>query len=207
MPPRFTGALHNSIDAIAPEINFGGKLIVGNLWLFEPAARSYLARRPETDALIRTTTAATVFQAGVKDNVLPERARAVVNFRILPGDSVHTVLEHVRKVVHDDRIDIRAIGPGSDPSPVSDVHSKQYQLVEGAIRSTMPDAVVAPYVILAATDSRSFSAICPNVFRFSPARVGRADIARVHGLNERVSVDNLGEIVTFYTTLIRSADR
>jgi len=70
----------------------------------------------------------------------------------------------------------------------------------------MPDALVAPYVLVGATDSRHFEVVTPNIFRFSPSRIGPTDLARVHGTNERVGVDNLAELVTFYVKLVRNAD-
>ena len=207
MPARLTDALRNSVAAIAPELNFAGRAVLANMWLFGPLAKGYLTRQPETNAMVRTTTAPTMFQGGVKDNVLPARARAVVNFRLLPGDSIATVLEHVRKVVDDTRVLIRPVGVGAEPSPVSDVHSTAYAVLQRTIHETMPDAVVAPYVLVAGTDSRHFTAVTANVLRFSPMRIEKTDMARVHGTNERVGVDNLAELVTFYTTLVRNADK
>ena len=207
MPPRFAAPLQESFAAVGPELGFPAKLVVANMWLFGGGARWYLTRRPETNAMVRTTGAATIFQSGVKENVLPERARAVVNYRILPGETVSQVLEHVRSVVKDERVDVRAMSAGTEPSPVSDVHSPQYQLLSSTIRAAMPDAIVSPYILLGGTDSRTFTSLTPFVFRFSPTRVSRADVARIHGTNERVSVDNLAEIVSFYQRLVRSADK
>jgi carboxypeptidase PM20D1 len=194
------------MDAIAPNMGFASRLVVANMWLVGPAVKSYLGRTRETNALVRTTTAPTIFVSGVKDNVVSTRARAVVNFRILPGDSVATVLRHVQAVVNDPRVSIRALR-GAEPSPVSDVHSPAYALLARTIHEAMPDAVVVPYVLVAATDSRQFSIVTPNVLRFSPTRVAKADLVRVHGTNERVGVDNMGELVAFYTKLVRNADR
>lgn len=75
---------------------------------------------PQRAAMLRTTTAATMFDAGVKDNVLPISATAVVNFRILPGETVQSVTERVREVIDDDRVEIRDVSSSRDPSPVSD---------------------------------------------------------------------------------------
>jgi carboxypeptidase PM20D1 len=206
MPAALDGPVRQSIAAIAPEVSFGPRLALANMWLVGPFARRYLERSPETNATVRTTTATTIFQAGVKDNVLASRARAVVNFRLDPRDSIADVMEHVRRVVADDRVRIRQLG-GTEPSPIADIHAAPYGLLERTIRQTMPDAVVAPYVVVAATDSRHFAGLTPNVFRFSPTRVAKMDMRRIHGIDERVSVDNMGEIVTFYTTLVRNADK
>ena len=206
MPARLA-TTRQTMDAIAPEIGFGPRIVLANIWLVGPLVKSYLARSPATNATIRTTTATTMFASGVKDNVLSARARAVVNFRILPGDSIEGVLAHVRKVVDDPRVAIRPLNGGVEPSPVSDVQSPAYALLARTIRETMPDAMVAPYVMMAATDSRHFSTLTPNVFRFTPVRLDKADLTRIHGTNERVGVDNMAELVAFYTTLVKNADR
>src|SRR5207253_1910647 len=84
--------------------------VMANRWLLGGILTSQFGRTPQGNALLRTTTAPTVLQAGVKENVLPSTARALVNFRILPGDSVATVLEHVRRVVDDPRIGVSVQG-------------------------------------------------------------------------------------------------
>ena len=127
------------MNAVAPNMSLTSRLVTANMWLIGPVVKSFLARTRETNALVRTTTAPTLFQSGVKDNVLSTRARAVVNFRILPGDSIATVLRHVQAVVDDPRVSIRALR-GADPSPVSDVNSPAYALLSRTIHEVMPEA-------------------------------------------------------------------
>ncbi len=204
--PTHLATTRQTMDAIAPEIGFGARMVLANMWLAGPVVQSYLTRSPSTNAAVRTTTATTMFTSGVKDNVLSARARAVVNFRLLPGDSIAGVLAHVRTVVNDPRVAIRALNGGSEPSPVSSVQSPAYAVLARTIHETMPDAIVAPYVLMAATDSRHFTTVAPNVFRFTPVRLDKADLTRIHGTNERVGVDNMAELVVFYTRLVRNAD-
>ena len=116
--------------------------MLSNLWLFGPLVTRALERTPVTNAWVRTTTAPTMFQSGVKENVLPSRARAVVNFRILQGDSVAAVLAHVRRVVADERVTVtRLEGTVSEPSPESSTTSAGYRLIERTARDLFPDAV------------------------------------------------------------------
>ncbi len=207
MPPRLDGATRTLFETLAPELPFSGRAVFGNLWLFSPVALAWLARAPASNAMIRTTTAPTVFEGSVKDNVLPAKARAVVNFRILPGDSVAGVIAHVTEAINDQRVKVRPLNDGgSEPSSASDVRGAPHALLVRTIRETVPDALVAPYVLVAATDSRRFGAVTPNIFRFSPMRMGKADLARAHGTNERVGVENLAELVTFYMRLVQNAD-
>src|SRR6185436_16994873 len=85
------------LEVVGREMPFPQRLAVANRWLFAPLLERSLARIPSGNAGLRTTTATTVVHGGVKSNVLPVRARAVVNFRLIPGDTAAAVLEHVRR--------------------------------------------------------------------------------------------------------------
>jgi carboxypeptidase PM20D1 len=201
-PGGITGPTREMFDYVGREMGFGPRIVFANLWLFRPLVERQLAASPTTDATLRTTTAATIFQAGVKENVLPSSARAVVNFRLRPGDSAAGVLERVREVVDDPRVELRLLGEGSDPSPVSPTDSPSWTLLQRTIRQVFPDAVVAPYLVVGATDARHFSALSPSIYRFLPLRLGPGETARLHGTDERISVENYAEAVRFYAQLM-----
>src|SRR5262249_10494336 len=80
MPGRIDGAVRMLFDTVAPEMPFTKRVVLSNLWLLSPIVKVGFAANPATDALLRTTTAPTMLEGSVKDNVLPKRARAVVNF-------------------------------------------------------------------------------------------------------------------------------
>jgi len=154
---------------------------------------------------VRTTTAPTVLEGGVKDNVLPSRARALINFRIIPGDTMESVLAHVRAAVADPRVHARAAGRlDADPPPLSPVGSRAYRLIEAAVRRSYPAAVVVPGLVLGATDARHYTSIAGGVYHFAPFVLrGQADRESVHGTNERVRVDDLETGVAWYRELMR----
>jgi carboxypeptidase PM20D1 len=106
MPTRLVRPVTDMFDRLAPERGFADRLVLGNRWLFGPIIRKRLAASQTSGMLVRTTTASTVFHAGVKDNVLPSEAYALVNFRLLPGDTIAGVLSHVRQVVADDGVEL-----------------------------------------------------------------------------------------------------
>src|SRR5204863_9048732 len=121
---------------------------LANLWLFAPLVERRLAATPASDALLRTTTAPTMLEGSVKENVLPARVRAVVNFRIRPGESMATVLDHVRTVVADPRVRIAPLeGTRSDPSPESSVTSEGFRMLQRTIAEVFPGVVVAPSLV------------------------------------------------------------
>lgn len=155
---------------------------------------------------MRTTTAATIFHAGTKDNVLPSYAKAVINFPILPGDTVASVVEHVRRVIEDDRVEIKTVGRFSaEPSVVSSTDSESFRTLERAIRSVAPDTVVAPYLVVVVTDARYYSGLSRNVFRFLPLRLTSRDLERMHGIDERIGIRHYEGAIRTYRQLVVEA--
>jgi len=185
-------------------MNFPLRLLFTNLWLFDPLIESRLAARVSTNATIRTTTAVTILESGVQANVIPSRARALVNFRILPGDSVQGVLDRVQAIAGSPDLRVELLPDSREPSRVSDIASESFRTVAGTIREVFPGTVVAPTLVLGGTDSRHFTGLSENVYRFVPLRVGPDDLGRIHGTDERISLDNLEQMVQFYVQLIRN---
>lgn len=206
-PARLDGASRLLLETAAPEASFGHRMIYGNLWLFGALVERGLASRPATHALIRTTTALTVFQAGIKDNVIPSRARAVVNFRILPGDDIEGVVAHARAVVGDPRIRIRALPKRREPCAPSRTDGEGWELLARSIREVRPGTVVAPYLMLAGADARHFRGLSDAVYRFMPLVVDLEDTRRIHGTNERVSIEGYADLVRTYRRLLENAAR
>lgn len=205
MPSRIDGATKQSFEYLAPEMPFGTRLVLANLWLFGPVAESQFAADPAGNARIRTTTAATVFHGGIKENVLPSRARAVVNFRILQGDTVEGVLAHVRETVGPE-IKVAKTGLfGNEPSPQSDAGAPGFAMLQRTLGEVFPGIVVSPNILSGGTDTKHYQKLSENVYRFVPMRLQGGDVSRFHGTNERVGVDNYADAVRFYAQLVRNA--
>jgi carboxypeptidase PM20D1 len=204
MPARLDGATRRSYQYLAPEMPFGTRLALANLWLFSPLIERQAAADPAANARIRTTTAPTIFQGGIKENVLPHEARAVVNFRVLPGDTIQGVLRHVRDTVGPG-IRVQATGTAnSEASPESDVRAPEFGLIQRTLAQVLPGVIVAPNLLAGATDTKHYRRLSQNVFRFIPMRMKPEDLKRIHGTNERVGIENYGEIVRFYAQLLRN---
>jgi carboxypeptidase PM20D1 len=208
MPARLEGPAEELFNRIGPRFPMAQRAAFANLWLTRPLVARLLENRPATNAMVRTTTAPTIFQAGTKDNVLPSYAKAVINFRILPGDSVASVVEHVKRVVRDDRVEVEVAGRFSaEPSAVSSTTSAAFLSVERSIRSVAPDVVVAPYLVVVVTDARHYSRLSANIFRFLPLRLTSADLERMHGVNERIGVGEYEMAIRTYRQIIIDTSR
>ena len=205
VPGGIQGAAGEMFEAIAPELPFGQRLAMSNLWLLKPVVEGMLAKGAATNAMMRTTTALTIVNAGNKENVLPGRAEATVNFRILPGDTSQTVIAHVKRVIADERIEIKAMGTPAEPSRISSSSASGFKLIERTIREVFPDSMVAPGLVVAGTDSRHFEGVADQVYRFMPIRFNPDDLPRLHGTDERISVAQLADMVRFYHRLLSQA--
>jgi carboxypeptidase PM20D1 len=205
MPLSLQGPTRAMLDTLAPHMSFGPRVAMANLWLLDGVVARVLASQPAANATVRTTTAPTMFDAGTAENVLASRAQAIVNFRILPGETVDDVLAHVRDVVDDPAIEVRCVGVCRDPSPVSPADGEGFTTIRRAIAHVFPDVLVAPHLVVGGTDARHYVALSDEVYRFLPIALDDADRSRLHGTDERISVAGLGTAVKFYATILALA--
>jgi carboxypeptidase PM20D1 len=205
MPVHLSGATRRFFEAVGPEMPFPLRLALANLWLFGGVVKHRLTSTPATNATVRTTTAATMIEGGIKENVLPTMARAVVNFRILPGDTIEGVAAHVRRVVNDAQVEIRLLPGAREPTAEAPVDTPSFGVLARTIREVFPGAVVAPYLTVGGTDARSYAPLTKAIYRFTPIKADAGDLVRFHGTNERLSVENFEHAVQFFVQLIKNS--
>ena len=206
MPAAIRRPFSDMFEYLAPKMPFVQRIAVANRWLFNPLLIFRLEQSAPTNAAIRTTTAITMLKGSDAYNILPAKATAVGTFRILPGDTVDSVAEHVRSVLKDAEVTVKKTGvAGSDPDPVSATDSVGFATINQTIRQVLPDAIVAPSLVVTGTDSGHYREICEYSYRFVPMRVGAEDIRRIHGIDERIGIDNYSEIIRFYIQLLRNS--
>jgi len=206
MPARIEGPALQTFQALAPEMPFSYRLLFSNIWMFKHLVVTKLQELPEGNAMIRTTTAPTMLQASPKENVLAREARATINFRLLPGDSVDDILKHIRKVVDDPRISVKKI-IGTEASPVSSTSTTAYKRIAETVSKVFPETISAPLLVLGGTDARHYTSVSSNVYRFLPVAIKSDDMSMVHGTNERIKVDAYGKAIQFYYTYLKSASQ
>ncbi|CAN9516000.1 unnamed protein product [Ophioblennius macclurei] len=208
MPRYFgTGPEGTMFEHLAHKFRMPLKFIMSNLWLFSPLIARILERKPDSNAFVRTTTAVTMFNAGVKVNVIPPHAEAFVNLRIHSSQSLQEVVDLVRATVADERVKLELVD-GFDPLPVSSADEKAfgYQVIKKTLSDMFPGITVAPGICIGNTDSRHFRNLTSNIYRFSPLWFKPGDPQRFHGINERISKKNYEDAVQFYFSLIQNFD-
>jgi carboxypeptidase PM20D1 len=192
--PSLSQASDDFFEFLAPEMPFANKMAFSNMWLFKRVVFNQLGKSNAGNALMRTTISPTIFNSGIKDNVIPTTAKAVVNFRILPGTTSKDVIEHVTKAINDQRVEIRRTEFAFEPTPVTSTQHPSFQLLMSSIRQTFPNTIVAPYLCIGATDARSFTHISEATLRFVPF----TDLEGYHGIDERISITQFNDAMNFY---------
>ena len=185
-----------------------------NTWLFGGAVKRKLSQNPSTDANTRTTLAPTILRAGSAENVLPATAEALINLRIFPGETVRETYERIYDLVADQTLEVLPAHGETlegdhtwEPTEISDIDSPQFRLLTRLAQSAYPEALVAPFMMNGATDSRHYSKLSHFIFRFSPILLSQEDQNTVHGVNERLSFENAARMVSFMQALIRTASQ
>ena len=156
----------------------------------------------ELNALVRTTAALTRLSAADAYNVLPNVARAGINLRLIPGDTIAEAAGRIEKAIGDGQVKVE-VRNGSEPSKVSLTGGEPWERLKTAIRQTYPEAIVSPYLMVAASDSRHFCRVSDHVYRFSGMPLSREQRGMIHGKDERVPLKLLPDLTRFYVRVMR----
>lgn len=203
MPYQFQGVIKEMMNRIGPGLPFLDRMAIANQWLFEKVLVSVLEKDKSSNALLHTTIVPTIVQTGVKDNVIPSLASAVVNTRILPGTSIEEVEAFMHKQINDDRVKISRFSPSDRVGPAASYESVAYKKVEEATYKIMKDVVPVPFLSVGATDSKYLQHLADGTIKFSPS----VDAKGFHGIDERIGVTDLKRLIFFYQLIIQGAGK
>lgn len=193
-------------DWAGPHMDLPHRLLFANRWLSGPIVKQVMSSKASSNASLRTTVAPTMLRASVKENVLAQRAVATVNLRLHPRDSVESATAWVRETVGDARVEVAAVGRSTaEPSRVASVDGPAFLAIQRAYAEVFPGLPVAPALFIAQTDSRHFNALTADVYRFQPLPAKSEDLARIHGTNERIAVDDLANVARVWQRLLLHA--
>lgn len=193
-PPHLPQPVAAMLRELAPYMQQPERFVFGNLWLTGPLVARRMAADSLTNSFVRTTTALTLFNAGVKENVVPQQAQAKINFRLLPGDTPEALLRRVETLIDDPHIEIRH-DEWDDIPPVADSAGEGFAVIAEAIASVYPQAVVVPSLLTATTDTRHYIDLAHDQYRFHGILIDTSQTPTIHGTGEYIGVDSyLGSI-------------
>jgi carboxypeptidase PM20D1 len=204
MAAHLTPAVKEFLVRISGSSNdFLNKMATNNLWLFTGTVEKIMSAMPEGNAMVRTTIVPTILESGIRENVIPSNAKAIVNSRILTGEKTADVLAFIKSAIKDDRVEVKVSGDfNTEPSPCTDITGNAFHSVEEAIYAVTDSVITTPYIMIGASDSRSYRKISDGVVNFNPM----IDSKGFHGIDERLPVSDFRRAVNFFTTIIRNAD-
>lgn len=172
-------------------------------------ADAVVSRDPLLHAIIRNTVAPVLLNGGFRSNVIPGSAQATLNVRIVPGTDVNALLDDLRRAVNDPAVDIRLANPEILQRPRSEASTKEselYRALAGAASKVYPGAVVTPALFQAGTDAGAWRSRGVPVYGIYPYAITADDLRRMHGNDERVSVESLRQGTQFvYEALLAVA--
>lgn len=201
-----TGVFKYLLDHIIPHFHPAIRVILSFYKFLTPLLDLALSRNPPTNTLIRTTVSPTFFNSGIKDNVLPSSASVNLNIRIHPHDTIQSVVTYVKSVV-DKRINVTVLPNSSEPSKIACVECDEFVAIHNTVESIFKDAIISPFLFVAASDSRHYRRISKNSYGFTPFIIDRPDIGRFHGFDERIKEENYLQLIQFYFSLIQNVDK
>lgn len=201
MPYRVSPTVENLFSRLGPELPFTQRMAFANTWLFGSMIQKKMEASNTSNAMFHTTLVPTILTSGIKDNVIPTDAVAIVNCRNMTEDPQTDVIAFMKKRINDDRVTITPMTSNRDATEVTDVNGEAFKKVEKAMVKIMPGVIPAPFILMGGTDSRNFGIVSKNILRFAP----QLDPKGYHGIDERITVEDLSRMIFFYSELIKDA--
>ena len=203
---RLSPTMEEMFRRLAPNMGFGLKTVLTNLWLFKPVLLKVLpAINASAGAMTQTTLAFTTAKGSDGLNVLPQEAYVTGNMRLIQHQPGPESFEAVRKIAEKYNIETEVLYEDA-PCPVVGFESKQFRLIEEITAKIYPGVQVSPYVMTGGTDAKFYKDICPNCIRFAPLYIDQQQYGSVHGLNENIFQSALPYGVDFYKGVIGKMD-
>ena len=205
-PPRLVAPVEAMLEVMAPHVGQPQRFVFENLWLTEGLVTGRMAEDRLTNSLVRTTTALTLFNAGVKENVVPQRAEAKVNFRLLPGDTPEMVVSYITEVVDDPQIAISYDLWNNIPG-VAEYPGGGFAVIAAAVEAVYPDILVVPSLLIATTDTRHYIDLVDNQYRFHGVMMATSQAKSVHGTDEFIDVKSYENSIAVALQMLKIGSR
>lgn len=203
MPAEIISPIETFLDNIGSEMNFTSRLAIANQWLLKPLLIKSLAKSPASNALIRTTTAITMAKGSEAPNVLSSVSELTVNFRILPGNTVAQVMDHVNNICKGYDVEIETIS-SREPSSVSPIDTKGFNKIQELVKQLYPEAIVSSYITVGGTDAYKYQIVSDNIYRFMPLYLNQYEQRTIHNENETITIENFGKMIWYFKELMKT---
>jgi acetylornithine deacetylase/succinyl-diaminopimelate desuccinylase-like protein len=205
---RVTDVVDRMFAALAPwspEWNRAGFSDLSTALQQDDSFRRRFLDNPGQNALVRNTVSITVLEGAAKTNIAPPLARAQLDARLLPGESCEEFATAIETLIDEPSIEIEILL--SFPSRASPADTALYEAIAQVAAAQAPPGLVVPHMIGGFTDAHWFRELGIVSYGFVPRSVAREDARRVHGIDERVSIDSLVGSIELMLDIVRTFDR
>lgn len=207
MKPMITPLIQEFFDNVGGAMPFTNRMAIANRWLLNPVLLSQLTKNNSTNALVRTTTALTMMKGSDGTNVLSPEVEFVVNFRLLPGNTVKDLKDHIAKATKGFDVEIEEVDNTREASAVSSTKTKAYKVIESGIKELYPEALVSPYLTVGGTDAYKYQIVSKNIYRFIPFKINHAEQQSIHSTNEYISIENYMRMIRYFEYVMKNYDK
>lgn len=206
MKPKLIPVIDQLFTNIGGSGGFTNRMVIANQWLFKGILLNQLTKNNTTNALVRTTTALTMMKGSDGTNVLSPEVSFTVNFRILPGNTLAEVREHVKKACKGFDVRLEEIDNTREASKVSATDTRGYEMIKKTIAKVYPGAVVSPYITVGGTDAFKYEIVSDNIYRFIPFAISKAEQQSIHSTNEYISIGNYARMIAYFELMMKTYD-
>ena len=186
-----------------PYMSFPMNLLFGNIGLFSSLIKKIMMSIPAASAMLSTSLSFQTVFAGNPDepNFRAKSAEAVMFLRCVREEDLYAGLEKIKKIASKHGVKIEEIE--RDYCHPTSYDCEAFRIVEEVLRENFPDVCVAPFLLTAGTDARRLTDVADAILRFAPIDLSKAQFATIHGANENIGIDNVGECVLFYKDIVK----
>ncbi|MEG0681652.1 MAG: M20/M25/M40 family metallo-hydrolase [Eubacterium sp.] len=204
MPPRLIDPIKEFLKKVSSDIHGKKRPFYDHINLMKPVLYKELSKAPMTNAMIRSTITPTMIKGSDVSNVVPLNCSAILNCRLLHGDTVDDIIRHISRINSKIALLDFEILMDNKPSLLSSTDSAAYRHLEACISVIFPSVEITPSITPCATDALKYESMSRHIYRFTPVQVSTDERGTMHNINERISFENLSRAIGFYTTFIHN---
>lgn len=203
MPAQIIAPIQGFLDNIGDAMGFGSRLAIANQWALKSVLLNSLTSKPTSNALVRTTTAVTMAKGSDAPNVLSSVSEVTVNFRILPGNTIEEVTNHIKTICEGYDTELEVVS-SREPSAVSPTDTKGYEIMQQSLSQIYPDAIVTPYITVGGTDAYKYQIVSDHIYRLMPVLINKYEQRLLHNENEQLSLENYGKMIWYFQYIMKN---